>query len=47
MSSTSRFVLFLRSLSFSRRSLMMVNVSCIGVIGVLVKSDTTYFLGLW
>ena len=38
ISSTSRFVLFFRSWSFSRRSLMMVNVSC---IGVLVNSDTT------
>ena len=36
--STSRFVLFFTSWSFSRRSLMMVNVSC---IGVLVNSDTT------
>ena len=36
MSSTSRFVLFFRS--FSRCSLMMVNVSS---IGVLVKSYTT------
>ena len=38
ISSTSRFVLFFRSRSFSRRSPMMVYVSC---TGVLVNSDTT------
>ena len=38
ISSTSRFDLLFRSWSFSRPSLMMVNVSC---IGILVNSDTT------